>query len=334
MLSDFKSDEHGRLLALQRLEILDTLEEDTFEEIISLIQNVFNVPICAVSLVDKERQWFKAQRGLDVSQTDRDISFCTHTIQQEQPFIIEDAQKDTRFSTNPLVTSDPFIGSYCGIPLKMPDGYVIGSLCIIDQQPRQFRKNEVATLKSFAKLVIEKIELRQIAATDALTGAFARRAWVNLASTELERSQKHGTDASLMVLDVDHFKTINDTYGHSAGDVVLKQLAHLIFAQKRSSDIFGRFGGEEFVLLMPNTHVSEAEDIANSLRDRVRAHAFDLPVIIDVSISCGLTGTQAGPDPLEDMLERADCALYKAKRSGRNRVVIHELLRREALQTA
>ena len=132
------NDEPARLAALDRYEVLDTPPEQPFDRITALVQTVLNVPICSVALIDAQRQWFKSCVGLTARQTARDISFCTHTIQEREPFYIPDAQLDTRFRENPLVTGDPFIRSYLGIPLSTPDGYNVGSLCAIDIIPRDF----------------------------------------------------------------------------------------------------------------------------------------------------------------------------------------------------
>jgi GGDEF domain-containing protein len=255
-------DEQGRMCALERLRVLDTAEEPPFEKIVTLVQQILQTPFCAVSLVDEQRQWFKARRGLGVRETPRDISFCTHTIQQTEPFVIRDAARDARFAANPLVTGDPHIRSYAGVPLLMPDGYQIGSLCTIDTRPREFPENEITILENFASLVVDELELRQIASTDQLTGALTRRAWLEGAAAEIKRSQRYGRPLSMAIMDIDRFKTINDTHGHLVGDVVIRSLAELCISTKRESDVFGRFGGEEFVLLMPETDAAEARNLA------------------------------------------------------------------------
>jgi GAF domain-containing protein len=148
-LEDVKlHDEPGRLAALHRYEILDTPKESSFERITGLVKTVLNVPMCAVSLIDTDRQWFKSCVGLTVSQTTRNISFCTHTIMERQPLHIPDATLDARFAENPLVTGDPFIRSYLGVPLSTPDGYNIGSLCAIDTKARTFSIDQIAVLQS------------------------------------------------------------------------------------------------------------------------------------------------------------------------------------------
>ena len=134
-------DEAGRIAALHRANILDTAPEESFEKITSLIRTVLGVPIAVVSLVDTDRQWFKSAQGCDSRETPRSISFCTHTIQQRAPFIIEDAWADPRFAGSPLVTGEPRVRAYAGVPLRSAEGYNLGALCAIDTAPRSFKKS-------------------------------------------------------------------------------------------------------------------------------------------------------------------------------------------------
>jgi diguanylate cyclase len=154
------ADEQARLAALQALDILDTEPEQAFERITSLAATLFRVPTVLVSLVDDTRQWFKSRRGLDASETSRDISFCGHAILQEEPFVVCDAQSDRRFVDNPLVTDKPNIRFYAGAPLTMPSGHRIGTLCLIDQQPRDLTALERHVLSDMAALVVSELELR------------------------------------------------------------------------------------------------------------------------------------------------------------------------------
>lgn len=315
-------DDEGRLRALKRLDILDTAEEKPFEKIVTLVQQILQVPMCAVSLVDRDRQWFKARRGLGVCETARDISFCTHTIQQSEPFIVRDALLDARFATNPLVTEAPFIRSYAGVPLTTPEGYNVGSLCAIDTKPREFPAAEIAVLMNFAAVVVGEMELRQIASCDQLTDALSRRAWVERARSEVKRASRHNRPLSLAMLDIDKFKSINDTYGHPAGDEVIKNVAGLCMSNMRDSDLFGRLGGEEFALLMPETDADRARMFADRLRVLVGGTPVDLGQPVFATVSIGVAQFNAANADLDDVLQRADAALYQAKNNGRNRTEV------------
>ena len=171
-------DEPARLAALDRYGILDTPRAEPFDRITSLVRDVLGVPICAVSLVDRERQWFKSTQGIDVTETPRSMSFCSHTILDPGLLVVPNAIDDHRFTNNPLVTGAPHIRSYAGAPLRTPDGYNVGALCAIDTVPRDFSEAQLGILSSFAVLVVDELELRRVAETDHLTGALSRRGFL------------------------------------------------------------------------------------------------------------------------------------------------------------
>jgi diguanylate cyclase (GGDEF)-like protein len=279
-----------------------------------------NVPICAVSLIDKERQWFKAYRGLGVSETARDISFCTHAIQQSTPYIVEDAANTPLFSANPLVTGVPNIGSYVGAQLKTKDGFNIGTLCAIDTKARVFSEAEIAILTQFANLVIADIEMREIASTDGLTGMMSRRAWLNCAEHEVHRAHRNNTPLAFFMIDIDHFKHVNDRFGHPVGDEVIKAVSRGTEELLRKSDWFGRYGGEEFVAILPGATLDDALVVAERMRAAVEA--MRLPCLGDhrCTISIGVAMLEAEDAVPSIALERADHALFHAKQTGRNQV--------------
>ena len=264
-------DEPGRQRALDRLQVVGTTAEAPFERIIDLVKSTLQAPICAVSLVDNDRQWFKAFRGLDVDQTPRDIAFCDHAIRAQAPFIIEDATLDPRFAANPLVLGEPFIRAYLGIPLQMPDGYIVGTLCVIYQAPKIFTGHEIAILQSFAALVVGELELRTIAFTDSLTNLLSRKAWTDRVEAEIDRAVRHRAALSVLLLDLDHFKTINDTYGHDVGDIVLRKVSAVVSTALRSHDLAGRLGGEEFAICVINAGDDAGFAAAERIRNDVAA---------------------------------------------------------------
>lgn len=153
----FPANEVERLAALKCTALLDSSPEDRFDLFTRLAARIFNVPICLISLVDSERQWFKSRVGLEACETARDISFCGHAILQPDIFIISDASKDKRFFANPLVTNEPHIRFYAGAPVLDPTGYAIGTLCLIDTLPRAFSTNEAQMLRELADIVEHEI---------------------------------------------------------------------------------------------------------------------------------------------------------------------------------
>ncbi|MFQ6332354.1 GAF domain-containing protein [Methylophilus sp. 3sh_L] len=135
---DFPDTEAGRVQAVCGLRILDTLPEDRFDRITRLAANFFSVPTAAFTIVDVNRQWFKSRYGLEMSETPRRISFCGHVINMQDTLVVKDALTDARFYDNPLVTAGPKIRFYAGHPVYSADGFAIGSLCLIDTEPRFF----------------------------------------------------------------------------------------------------------------------------------------------------------------------------------------------------
>lgn len=161
MQAPIPANEDKRLLALHRYDILDTPVEDAFERITRLAAKIFQAPIALTTLVDRDRQWFKSCYGLDTQSTTRQISFCAHTILSESVMTVPDTYKDKRFADNPQVIGSPGFRFYAGAPLRTPDGYNLGTLCILDRIPRrQLNAEEEETLVDLAALVIDELELR------------------------------------------------------------------------------------------------------------------------------------------------------------------------------
>ncbi|APJ03122.1 GAF domain-containing sensor histidine kinase [Silvanigrella aquatica] len=151
--------EKSRLNDLKRYKVLDTPPEFHFDELTKLASLICDTPIALISLVDEERQWFKSKVGLEVNETPRDVSFCSHAIEQDKEFIVEDALNDARFKDNPLVLEEPKIRFYAGIPLKSSNGYNIGTLCVIDKKERKLDERQIEILKSLSKQAMNYIEM-------------------------------------------------------------------------------------------------------------------------------------------------------------------------------
>ncbi|MES9991819.1 MAG: diguanylate cyclase [Candidatus Thiodiazotropha sp.] len=179
-----------------------------------------------------------------------------------------------------------------------------------------FAKNSVQKRQAFQKL-------QQYATTDDLTGLANRRELDKIALREFKRASRFARDLSVLMMDLDHFKTVNDTYGHKTGDEVLRHIADICAVSIRGQDFLARYGGEEFIILLPETDIENAGLLAQRICDEIAANPYqDGALVIAVTISIGVSEVEDGDDNIDDLLHRADKALYEAKKRGRNRVVI------------
>lgn len=153
--------EAARLKTLCQCNILDTAPEEEFDDITRLAAHISGSPIALVSLVDTNRQWFKSRVGMEATETCRDVAFCAHAILQPDILIVNNALEDERFATNPLVTSDPYIRFYAGVPLITADGYGLGTLCVIDYVTRELTPEQVNGLRALGRKVVKLLELRR-----------------------------------------------------------------------------------------------------------------------------------------------------------------------------
>ncbi len=155
------ANERERLRALAEYQILDTEPEPAFEGLADLTAHILDLPIALISIVDSERQWFKSAHGLGVPEIARDISFCAHVVAEDRELIVRDARVDPRFADNPLVLGDPQVRFYMGVPLRTHDGFVLGTLCAIDQKPRELTEEQQRLLRTIARQVTAQLELRR-----------------------------------------------------------------------------------------------------------------------------------------------------------------------------
>ena len=271
--------ELSRLAALLRYEILDTPDEAAFDDITQLAARFCGTPIALISLVDGERQWFKSRLGLDVSETPRQISFCTHTIEGDGIFEVADAHQDPRFADNPLVRSGPRVRFYAGTPLTTPDGHNLGTLCVIDQQPRQLSAEQRDTLERLGRQVTRLFEER-LQAHHFAEQAALQQALLNSAASAVLVTRPDGRISGLNL-------AAEQLLGYPERMLVGHSLTATLFSQQalaRRAAILSRERGEEIdadfsVLIAP---LQDGERTMREWRLRHR-NGSEVPVLLNVS---------------------------------------------------
>ncbi|HAS6067836.1 TPA: diguanylate cyclase [Vibrio vulnificus] len=306
--------EQQRIADLHALHVLDTAAEERFDRITRLARRLFDVPIALVSLVDEDRQWFKSCFGLDSCETSREVSFCGHAILGQGAFVVEDATQDPRFADNPLVTDAPYIRFYAGVPLMYEDRSCLGTLCIIDTQPRTLSTEERLDLIDLAKMAERELAANHSASIDDLTQISNRRGFMTLAKKSMAYCEVGDYPYSIAYLDLNGFKPINDQFGHPEGDLALKAFADTMKKSFRESDVFARLGGDEFVVFMSGASRSVAQVAIQRFADCLERYNQTAKRGYSLSFCAGIVSV----DPhnklsLEELLCQADRAMYQEK---------------------
>jgi diguanylate cyclase (GGDEF)-like protein len=470
--------ERERLAVLDQLGLLDTPPEKEFDTVVGLARRLLGCAIALVTLVDQDRQWFKAKSGLAIDQTPRGIAFCAHAVAAGQVLVVPDAQADARFAANPLVTGAPGIRAYAGVPIRAAadarsPALPVGTLCVIDDRPRDFSAEDLAMLADLAGLVegliaarswavgalrlaeergtaLHRLDqtnrklrqaermanmgswrlsladnrtewsaqtyaihglapgedpqletaldfyplpartvieaalqhtirsgepfdietdfvtaqgalrrvrsmgelelhegtpvalvgvfqdiseryqmeqaLRGAAETDALTG-LASRGHFNAC---LEARVASGEPLALLLIDLDHFKAVNDRCGHLAGDDLLCAMATRLRAPWLAGSFAARLGGDEFVLIVTDRHLlADLPGVIRRLLTDLRDRVDRAPELVQVSATIGGCWRNRAAATAHDLLQHADAALYEAKRFRRGTAKIfgqHDLI--------
>lgn len=324
MKSDFETE---RLEELCSYEVLDTGIEEGFERITRMARSIFDVPIALISLVDEERQWFKSRQGLNAAETPRNVSFCTHAIETDRPFVVDDALKDKRFCHNPLVTGEPYIRFYAGAPLRSPREFNLGTLCLVDTKARAMTIEQLDLLCDLAAMVMSELELRKLSTTDPLTGALSRIEFRRVLDAQVATAKATSMPLSLIMVSIDRMSWMNSTHGYDAGNCVLKEVAAACGSMFQSPAIVARYSGKQFVIILPNTDQKQATKLAQDLK----AEVAEIPIFqgrksSEVTASIGIAEFSRRRDTSKTLLARASSRVAAAKRSGRNQIVFSDVL--------
>lgn len=473
MLNDGTALEEHRLASLRETGLLGTAPEPEFDEIVRLASIVCGAPISAMTLLDRESLFVKSAVGTPTGTMPREGAFCEYTVQFQQPFTVPDAQVDERFAASRLVTDDPGLRFYSGVPLQAEDGSTLGALCVLDTEPRELTKEQAWSLEvlgrqlsarvqlrsrmrmmeeqavrieeqrelmrlfldslpmeaylksdrgellfynralaehfginekewlgktnhdlmdgekadllrleeeyvlrtgerheSYAEVTMPRTgqeywklikaplrmqngrkllsavainltpemkreaellklqdeleeanrKLRSLSLTDELTGLWNRRAFDSRLETEIFEADRKGEPLTLLLLDVDGFKSLNDTFGHSYGDEVLKEIGRVLRHAGRSEDMAVRYGGEEFAVIMPKSTVCAGEALCCRIAEMMNAVPWKHR---NVTVSIGIATHQWGLTS-DTLLNMADAAMYQAKDGGKNCAVVYE----------
>ena len=354
--------ERRRQAALDAYAILDTAPEQAFDDIARLATMICDAPAATISLVDRDRQWFKARIGDLPAQTPRREAICDHTIANDgKLLLVEDTESDPRFAGHPLRIDGRPLRFYAGAPMHSPDGHAIGTVCVLDVVPRTLDARQRDSLEVLARQTQNLLELRRYAleqrhllvereafaqqleaarhdlqrrhdrlehtAThDSLTGLLNRAGLSQLRASEIDMARLDAAPYALMLLDIDHFKQVNDRHGHLLGDRALRAVADAVASSVRSGDVAVRYGGEEFLVVLPSARLGDAAEVAERIRRNV-AEASRASLPFELTLSAGIAAGDPVRDRPEQVFDRADQALYRAKSGGRDRVVADDTLR-------
>lgn len=317
----FPANEAERLASLRDSGLLEANLHPTCDRLTRLAKRLFDVPMAMVNLVSEHTVLVKSAVGMSEAAQPRNISFCGHTILSSSALVVPDTLKDERFLDNPLVTDDPPVRFYAGYPLSLPNGAVVGALCLLDNRPRQFSEQDIASLRDLAALAEVEFSAVSSAITDDLTGLYNRRGFHHMATWGINNARRRAEPLTLAWLDLDRFKQINDRYGHADGDAALKAMADLLKATFREADVLARYGGDEFAILFTNSDEKGAWIAMQFLTEQAAVWNEHAQHPWALSFSWGVSEFDHDRDDLHSWLRTADEKMYSMKQQrGTGRV--------------
>jgi diguanylate cyclase (GGDEF)-like protein len=305
---------------------------EVLDRLLTSLAQIIPYDSAAVALVEGDQLAYVAARGhVDVETVKRlrivpkDDTIFQIVAATKRPFALADAHADARFHR---YADTDYVRGWLGVPLILRDR-VIGILMLDSRRASYYGSHEADIAMAFADQAVIAIEnarlfeeTRRLAITDGLTGVYNRRHFMTLATREWQRARRYHRPLAVIMLDIDHFKWVNDTYGHAVGDDVLQQVAQRCRAGLREVDILARYGGEEFVILLPDTTGAAAQTTAERLGQLIGHKPYPTAEgKLLITASLGVAHAEADISSVSALLDLADQALYAAKAAGRNRVV-------------
>ncbi|MGA1790701.1 MAG: diguanylate cyclase [bacterium] len=306
--------------------------DEVYTRTVELVQHSLQVDMYSLMLLDEKQDTLttKVSSGLDVCMINEcqvGEGFFGHIALSKRPKLIKDVSRDNIFkeATNWSIKE----GSYLGLPLIGQGSKVIGVLNVYKQNVEAFSESDLgfyATIAEHVAIAIENARLYQrtqeLSHRDDLTGLFNRRYFFDVAHKEIKRAQRYGRKVSMIMLDIDHFKRFNDRYGHLEGDSALKQVAGILNSLARHADVVARYGGDEFLMLLPETDKIGGRILAERIRKRLSCFTFKIGNISEgngtLTVTIGLGTYPQDALYCDELTEYADMALYAGKARGRN----------------
>ena len=315
------ADEAGRLAALRSYGVLDQPRQPDLDAAARLAAYICGTPTAVVNLIDADRQWQAAAHGTEPAESPRADSMCAHVVTGTDVVQVADAREDARFAASPLVTgATASVRFYASAPLLTAGGHAVGTVCAYDEeQTGELSATQVGLLRDVADQVVALFEMRRMAAAlgriasrDPLTGLANRRSVEQGVAQAIARAERGLGTPSVVVVDLDGFKTVNDSEGHAAGDDVLRSVADRLTRTARTVDTVGRLGGDEFVVLLESTGGPGAVAALGRLRACLEGGWATVTAAPALGASLGMATYRPG-DGVASLLARADAEMYADK---------------------
>jgi diguanylate cyclase (GGDEF)-like protein len=320
-------------VATECYEQVNNNDDESYDEVVRFAANVCGTSAAMLSFIHHGRQWLTASIGIASQDCPRALFFCAQAMHEpDHVVVVPDLAEGQPAARNWREASSMPFHLYAAAPLMAPLGTPFGMISLIDSSRRRLTESQASALRSLARQIARQLilgqenaalrlantKLAELSMTDALTCIANRRAFDERMASEEARARRTGEPFSLLLMDVDKFKSFNDRHGHLAGDEALVRIAETLKSNNRLSDLLARYGGEEFALILPHTRAKAAAAVAERLRSAIEA--LEMPrECITFSIGVGTFDAKLGTGAL---IAAADRALYAAKAVGRNRVVV------------